>query len=149
MNGTAFLASVIATGRLHGIGIGSPIADVGRAFRSAWIDDVVEAGVSLRRDYGLVELYFNGPEWTVVGGSVELHRLATVAGLAEEWRKAEGIEFSEYLPWSEVETALAPTRSATAGRGTATCSALPWASRGYPPVCPLLLAREHRSLVRH
>ncbi|MFJ5926628.1 hypothetical protein ACIQF6_28895 [Kitasatospora sp. NPDC092948] len=107
MNGAAFIASVIATGRLHGIGIGSPIADVDRAFRSRWIDDVDEPNLSLRRDYGLVELYFNGPEWVVVGGSVELHRLATVDGLAEEWQKSEGVEFSEYLAWSEVETALA------------------------------------------
>ncbi|MFC8715848.1 hypothetical protein [Kitasatospora sp. NPDC057198] len=109
MNGAEFIASVIATGRLHGVGIGSSLADAEKAFHPSFLDDPGEPeNLSLRRDYGLVELYFNGgPDWVLVGASVELHRLATVENLAAEWREEQGVDFSEYLTWDEVEAELA------------------------------------------
>lgn len=104
MNGAEFIASFIATGRLHGVGVGSSLAEVDRAFRADYIDDFdEESNLSLRRDYGLVEIYFNdGPEWVVVGASVEIHRLSVVDGLAKRWHDAQAVEFSEYLTWDEV-----------------------------------------------
>lgn len=71
MTGIEFLASFLRTGRLHGIGIGSTLDEVGRAVRHRFVDVADEEGRSLRRDYGFVEFYFNpGDEWVMSGGSV-------------------------------------------------------------------------------
>lgn len=111
MTGTEFLASVVTTGRLHGIGIGSTLDEVDRAFAHRFVDvvDVVdEGGASLRRDYGFVEFYFNrGEQWVASGGSIELHRLASDHGTGEEWARTTGVEFPHYVAWEDVRNALA------------------------------------------
>ncbi|GGS92318.1 MULTISPECIES: hypothetical protein [Streptomyces] len=107
MAGTAFLASFITTGRLHGIGIGSTLAEVDRALPHRRVDVVGEGGASLRRDYGFVELYFNpGDEWVVSGGSLELHRLANAPDQAARWAVGTGVAFDRYTAWADVRAAL-------------------------------------------
>ncbi|MFJ7260458.1 hypothetical protein ACIQV2_09860 [Streptomyces globosus] len=107
MTGTAFLASLIATGRLHGIGIGSTLAEVDRALPHRRVDVVGEDGASLRRDYGFVEVYFNpGDEWVASGGSFELHRLADAPGQAARWAAGTGVAFTRYTAWADVRAAL-------------------------------------------
>ncbi|MET9468613.1 hypothetical protein ABZY44_28250 [Streptomyces sp. NPDC006544] len=65
-------------------------------------------GGMLRRDYGLVELYFSGePDRILTGGSLELHRLPGDPALAAEWSSATGVDFAPYTAWSEVKGALA------------------------------------------
>ncbi|MEU2393441.1 hypothetical protein [Streptomyces sp. NPDC007369] len=107
MTGIEFLASFITTGRLHGIGIGSTLAEVDRALQHRCVDVIGEGGASLRRDYGFVELYFNpGEEWVMSGGSIELHRLANAPELAGRWRGSTGVEFAPYTAWADVRAAL-------------------------------------------
>ncbi|MFJ1756591.1 hypothetical protein [Kitasatospora sp. NPDC088134] len=104
MDGAEFIASAITTGKLHGVGIGSSLAEVENVFRAGYVDDPdAEENLSLRRDYGLVEFSFNdGLAWTVVGASIEIHRLAVVEDLAAEWQEAQGVDFPEYLTWNEI-----------------------------------------------
>ncbi|WP_405832674.1 MULTISPECIES: hypothetical protein [unclassified Streptomyces] len=108
MTAVEYLASFIATGRLHGIGIGSTLGEVDRALRHRFVDVVDEGGESLRRDYGFVEFYFNpGEEWVMSGGSVELHRLSSGHGMAKTWARTTGVQFPRHLAWAEVREALA------------------------------------------
>ncbi|MFD8988094.1 hypothetical protein [Streptomyces goshikiensis] len=107
MTGVEFLTSFITTGRLHGIGIGSTLAEVDRTLPHRCVDVVGGGGVSLRRDYGFVEFYFNpGEEWVMSGGSIELHRLANAPELAARWAAGTGVEFDPYTAWAEVREAL-------------------------------------------
>ncbi|WP_327136229.1 hypothetical protein OG311_40030 (plasmid) [Streptomyces sp. NBC_01343] len=110
MTGIEFLASFITTGRLHGIGIGSTLAEVDRALPHRHVDVVGEGGVSLRRDYGFVEFYFNpGQAWVMSGGSIELHRLANAPEPAARWAAGTGVGFAPYTAWAEVRQALTET----------------------------------------
>ncbi|MEV6583199.1 hypothetical protein AB0M92_34145 [Streptomyces sp. NPDC051582] len=107
MTGIEFLASFITTGRLHGIGIGSTLGEVDGALRHRYVDVVGEGGVSLRRDYGFAEFYFNpGEEWVMSGGSIELHRLANAPESAARWAESTGVEFDRYTAWADVREAL-------------------------------------------
>lgn len=93
MNGVEFMARVVATGRIHGLGIGARLDDADRALSVDCIDVIDEEYGTLRRDYGFVELYFSGApgEWTMTGGAVELHRLmGDTHGMAEEWARHTG-----------------------------------------------------------
>lgn len=113
MNAADFIAGIIATGRIGGVGIGSALADVEAAFPLDYLDDTDEEMVSLRRDYGLVEFFFNdGPAWVVVGAAVEVHRLAAVPELREEWQGVQGVVFPESVAWSEVKESLSHLPSA-------------------------------------
>lgn len=108
--GIEFLASFVRTGRLHGIGIGSTLDEVGRAVRHRFVDVVDEGGESLRRDHGFVELYFNpvpGGGWVMSGGSVELHRLAPGHGAAQEWARTTGVGFPRHVAWETLRAELA------------------------------------------
>ncbi|MER7825671.1 hypothetical protein ABTX85_24285 [Streptomyces sp. NPDC096097] len=107
MNGIAFLASFLRTGRLHGIGIGSTLGEVDRAVRHRFVDVVDEQGESLRRDHGFVEFSFNpGEEWVMSGGSIELHRLASGPDMARGWARTMGVEFPRYVAWADVREEL-------------------------------------------
>ncbi|MFE9008119.1 hypothetical protein ACFYOY_39385 [Streptomyces sp. NPDC007875] len=115
MNGVAALASVIATERLHGVGIGSSIEEVDQALKVDFIDVVDEEYGMLRRDYGFVELYFSGGpgKWSMTSGMIELHRLAADdQGMAAEWRRDTDVEFPEYCSWNELREELARTPDA-------------------------------------
>ncbi|WP_327417275.1 hypothetical protein [Streptomyces sp. NBC_01233] len=108
MTGIEFLASFLRTGRLHGIGIGSTLGEVDRAFRHRFVDVIGEGGESLRRDYGFVEFCFNpGDAWVMSGGSIELHRLASGQDMATEWARATGVEFPRHVAWEDVREELA------------------------------------------
>ncbi|MFE2185037.1 hypothetical protein [Streptomyces sp. NPDC059455] len=115
MSGVALLASVIATGRLHGVGVGSSVQEVDQMVKADFIDVVDEEYGTLRRDYGFVEIYFSGGpgEWVMTSGMIELHRLAAdEEGMAAEWRRDMGVEFPEYCSWSELREELSRTSDA-------------------------------------
>ncbi|KUL46603.1 hypothetical protein ADL28_34420 [Streptomyces violaceusniger] len=112
MNGISFMASFIARGRLHGVGIESSIGEVDEALKADFIEVIDEEYGTLRRDYGFVELYFSGGpgEWVMTSGMIELHRLAADDhGMAAEWRRDTGVEFPEYCSWSELKGELSRT----------------------------------------
>ncbi|MFJ3725192.1 hypothetical protein ACIPYQ_21840 [Streptomyces sp. NPDC090045] len=107
MNGIAFLASFLRTGRLHGLGIGSTLDEAGRAVRHRFVDVVDEGGESLRRDHGFVEFSFNpGDEWVMSGASIELHRLASGHDMAREWARIMEVDFPRHVAWEAVREEL-------------------------------------------
>ncbi|CDR09984.1 hypothetical protein [Streptomyces iranensis] len=115
MSGAALLASVIATGRLHEVGVGSSLEEVDQALKVDFIEVIDEEYGTLRRDYGFVELYFSGGqgEWVMTSGMVELHRLAAdEEGMAAEWCRDMGVQFPEYCSWSELREQLSRTPDA-------------------------------------
>ncbi|MFI6419404.1 hypothetical protein ACIBG6_18680 [Streptomyces sp. NPDC050842] len=115
MTGVEFLATVITTGELHGLRIGSTLDEVDRAFRHPFVDVVGEEGAWLRRDYGLVEFAFNPepePEWVMATASIQLHRLASDDDLAQAWARNMGVEFRRYTSWEDCATS-SPVRKAS------------------------------------
>ncbi len=103
MTGVKTLASLITTGKLYGVGIGSVLADVDRALRHPFADVTDDEGEWLRRDYGLVEFAFRPePDWVVATATVQLHRLAPDEDLAREWARGTGTEFPRYTSWEEL-----------------------------------------------
>ncbi|MFF3245473.1 hypothetical protein ACFYWY_17475 [Streptomyces sp. NPDC002870] len=112
MNGIEFIATAVATGQIHGVGIGSPLRTVDRAISFDFLDVLSEEGFDLRRDYGPVEIYFTGgpgarrDEWTLTGWSIDLHRLCHRPELTEGWREAMDVEFPAYTSWAELREAL-------------------------------------------
>ncbi|MFI0818132.1 hypothetical protein ACH4TX_16660 [Streptomyces sp. NPDC021098] len=112
MDGISFLADLITTGRLHGIGPGASIEEVGQAVKAVFIEVVDEDHGMLRRDYGFVELYFSGGsgKWVMTGGTIETHRLAADGeGMAEEWRREMGVDFPACCSWAELRDELSRT----------------------------------------
>ncbi|MFF2331283.1 MULTISPECIES: hypothetical protein [unclassified Streptomyces] len=101
------IASFIASGRLYGVGIGSTLVDLQQKINCDFVDVVDEDGDSMRRDYGFIEFYLNsGREWSVSGGAIELHRLATRSDMANRWRTAMFDGFPRYLAWDELRNEL-------------------------------------------
>ncbi|MEV4970005.1 hypothetical protein [Streptomyces scopuliridis] len=97
------IASFIGSGRLYGVGIGSTLAQLDQAIQCDFVDVVDEEGDSMRRDYGFVEFYLNSDrDWTVSGGAIELHRLATRYEMADRWHAATRDKFPQYLTWGEL-----------------------------------------------
>ncbi|MEJ8657937.1 hypothetical protein [Streptomyces sp. MS1.AVA.4] len=107
MNALQLIASFVSSGRLHGVGIGSTLTQVDLAIRSDFIDIIDDEGISLRRDYGFVEFYFNpGADWVMTGGSLELHKLAGNRSLAGRWHKNMKVEFPQYVTWNDLSREL-------------------------------------------
>nr|WSX49380.1 hypothetical protein OG409_10700 [Streptomyces sp. NBC_00974] len=107
MTGPEFIAAFLAAGSLRGLRTGSAVAQADLALPVDFIEEDGPGGM-LRRDYGLIELYFSGePDRVLTGGSLELHRLPGDPVLAAEWSSATGVDFAPYTAWSEVEGALA------------------------------------------
>ncbi|NDZ77603.1 hypothetical protein G3I19_03500 [Streptomyces sp. SID10853] len=115
MTGLRFLALLVATGRMHGVGIGSSVFEVDEALGSGFIEEADEEGDPRRRDYGPLEMHFSGGDHDVVtGGVVEVHRLSGDAGIRTEARSELNVDFPEYTRWTELvqeleKTAGAPT----------------------------------------
>lgn len=115
MTGLRFLALLVATGRMHGVGIGSSVSEVDEALGSGFIEEDGEGGAPHRRDYGLLEMYFAGGDDDVVaGGVVEVHRLSGDSGIRADARPELNVDFPEYTRWTELaqeleEMADAPT----------------------------------------
>ncbi|MEV8531988.1 hypothetical protein [Streptomyces sp. NPDC051211] len=64
------------------------------------VEDV--PGRALRRDYGLLELYFSADGragWALTGGMLQVHRLAGEPELAAGWRRAVGADFAPSTAW--------------------------------------------------
>lgn len=107
MTGAEFIAAFLAAGSLRGLRPGSAVAEADLALPVDFIEENDPGGM-LRRDYGLVELYFSGePTRVLTGGSLELHRLPGDPALAAEWSSATGVDFAPYTPWAEVKGAIA------------------------------------------
>ncbi|MEV5481353.1 MULTISPECIES: hypothetical protein [Streptomyces] len=105
MTGIEFLATLVATGSLHGLTIGSPVSEVDRAIHGDHIDVPSETGLSLRRDYGFVEFGFDSDpdvDWVMKGCGIQLHRLPYSPDLAEEWSRAMGVDFPPYTAWTDL-----------------------------------------------
>ncbi|MEU9624159.1 hypothetical protein [Streptomyces sp. NPDC048155] len=103
MSATELIASFIASGRLYGVGIGSTLMELQQAINCDFVDVVDEGGDSMRRDYGFIEFYLNsGQSWSVSGGAIELHRLATRSDMVDRWRTAMRDEFPQYITWDEL-----------------------------------------------
>ncbi len=110
MTAIELIASFVVTARLHGVGIGSTLSEVVRAIPSSHVDVVDESGLSLRRDYGFLEFYFNpGPDWVVSSGALELHRLASGYERAEKWRQDMQVDFPQYLTWDDLREEFSRT----------------------------------------
>ncbi|WP_329382564.1 hypothetical protein OG625_19730 [Streptomyces sp. NBC_01351] len=110
MTGAEFIAGFLATGSLLGLRPGAAPADVDRALKVGFMEERDGPGGSLRRDYGLLELYFTaGPHRLLTSGVLELHRLPCAPEMAAEWRSATGVDFAPYTAWSEVAEALPPS----------------------------------------
>ncbi|MFF3214980.1 hypothetical protein ACFYYB_30610 [Streptomyces sp. NPDC002886] len=107
MTGPELIAAFLSDGSLLGLRPGSAVAEADRALAVDFVEEGGPGG-ALRRDYGLVELYFAGePDRVLTGGSLELHRLPGDPALAAEWSAATGVDFAPYTAWSEVAGALA------------------------------------------
>lgn len=107
MRGADFLADVVATGRINGIGTRASLAEVEAAFPLDHVDNLDRDRASLWRDYGLVEFVFDGgPKWLVVNVLLQVHRLATVPAVGDEWRSAFGVDFGPFVAWDDVREAL-------------------------------------------
>ncbi|MEU0397926.1 hypothetical protein ABZ208_35270 [Streptomyces sp. NPDC006208] len=97
------MASFVATGKLYEVGIGSTLAEVDRAIHATFIDVVGDDGLTMRRDYGFVEFYFNlDSEWTISGGAIELHRLGSRYEMARRWQEEMQTTFPQHVSWEEL-----------------------------------------------
>jgi hypothetical protein len=106
VTGTEFVADLMRTGLLHGIGVGTSVGEVDRVLRVEFVDDA-DGDNWLRRDYGLVELNFTGgPDWVVTGGGLALHRLPALPEIGEEWARDMGVTFPAFIRWADVVEAL-------------------------------------------
>lgn len=114
MNGAEFLAEVIASGRVHGVGIGSSPAEVGRALRADFIDVHDDPdNLQLRRDYGLIEFCFtDGPQRRCTSISIQVHRLGPDPDQISQWRTAQQVDFPQYVAWDDVVEQLSADRDA-------------------------------------
>ncbi|MEU2132803.1 hypothetical protein [Streptomyces sp. NPDC018352] len=107
MNAIEFLTSLIRSGKLYSLEIGSTLGEVNRSIRCDFIDDVSKSGLSMRRDYGFFEFSFNsGPEWVISAVSIQMHRLASNYEMAGEWQRGMGTLFPRYTAWRELQDAL-------------------------------------------
>ncbi|MFJ1745717.1 hypothetical protein ACIOJD_05660 [Streptomyces sp. NPDC088116] len=118
-NGIKFISEFVTTGLLHGVGIGTPIEKVDQAFHVDFIEEN-DRTHWLRRDYGFVEISFSGgPDWVMTGVTIELHRLPSGAGSAEEWGREMHVDFASYTRWANVQAELLRTPGSPALKCTA------------------------------
>ncbi|MER6606473.1 hypothetical protein ABT282_11340 [Streptomyces sp. NPDC000927] len=107
MSAVELIASFVATGRLYGVGVGSTLEELQQRIKFDFVDVLDEDGDSMRRDYGFIEFYLNsGQNWTVSGGSIEMHRLVVHEELIEQWCAVMGEEFPKFLGWDELRTEI-------------------------------------------
>jgi hypothetical protein len=104
-----FFADIIVSGKIFSLGVGDGIP----AFDARLRFDRFEEGHGgngsrmLRRDYGLFEARFVGPHsWRCSNLIVEVHRLASIAALAEELRRLEDLSLPQYVAWVDVQEAV-------------------------------------------
>ncbi|MFE9693708.1 hypothetical protein [Micromonospora sp. NPDC005806] len=97
--GLGFFVDVVAGGAVAGIGSGDDLGTVAARLGENYVDD--RDGNALRRDYGLVEFYWDwstaADRWTLTGFQVEVYRLAygrdVPARLGERYQFASRVSF--------------------------------------------------------
>jgi hypothetical protein len=80
MAGLDFFIDVVVSGAVLGVGLTDPPETVSRVLGDGYVDD--ERSTTLRRDYGLVEFFWNrrsrSQPWYPSGFTVQVHRLGAV-----------------------------------------------------------------------
>jgi hypothetical protein len=112
MKGLDYLARIVATGTINGVGIGTGLDPLAIAFTTGYVDNTAgRRKATLWRDYGLVAFSFNrvGKSWVCCNFSVQLHRFAAAAELRAEWREAYGVQLPDRVTWSGLHASLATT----------------------------------------
>src|SRR5262249_8959782 len=108
MNVSEFLADVMATGRLFGLGVGHEVTEWDTRIQGVDFVDIerrVERGL-FRRDYGLVEVLFTGGDpWVCDSCGVQVHRLAYHPSMITGWLPTGSPEVSA-VTWGDVRQAL-------------------------------------------
>jgi ribosomal protein S18 acetylase RimI-like enzyme len=106
MTGEDFIAEVISTRSVCGIGVGSRLAEAADDIRLPYGDDVSgrRDNRTLRRDYGLFEVTCEAdPEWVCRWVTLQVHRLSTMPGLRQTVSECLGVDFDRYTEWSKIE----------------------------------------------
>jgi hypothetical protein len=98
------LVQVAASGRFCGFRPGMMLAKLDEVLPLPFADQVTGRKTkALRRDYGLVEFFFEGaPDWTCSGATLQIHRLAHEELLRAARDVWPDIELSSRTPWHEV-----------------------------------------------
>ncbi|WP_327295960.1 hypothetical protein [Streptomyces sp. NBC_01197] len=74
------------------------------------MEETDEDGVSLRRDYGALEVTFSGePDGVVTGIVVEVHRLSGDSDTRADACQELKVDFPEYTRWTELAQELEET----------------------------------------
>jgi hypothetical protein len=104
MTGLQFCATLMATGRIFDVGIGSSVSDVDLALAGEYVEELGDGGVDARRDYGLIEMSLTEADgWVLTGVTLELHRLSGNSYLLREFRDDSGVSFERYTSWHELK----------------------------------------------
>lgn len=102
--GMGFFVDVVAGGAVAGICSGDDLDTVAARLGENYIDD--RDGHALRRDYGLVEFYWDwstaAATWTLTGFQVEVHRLAY--GRDVPARLGERYQFASRVPFERLRS---------------------------------------------
>lgn len=102
--GLELCATLVATGRIFNIGLGSSVSDVNRAFMGEYVEEFDGGGVGARRDYGWIEISLTkADEWILTGVTLELHRLSENPELIREFHDDSGVPFEGYTSWLELK----------------------------------------------
>lgn len=116
MDGLEFIARIVATGTVNGVGIGAELGEVGRAIGDVLFVDNTPGRrkTVLLRDYGLVEFTFNrtgeGTDtgaWVCCNFSVQVHRLESGDELRAAWREVHGVDLPAQVTWGELRAVVA------------------------------------------
>ncbi|WP_317443220.1 hypothetical protein [Streptomyces collinus] len=104
MTGLQLCATLMATGRIFGVGIDSSVSEVDQALRGEYVEELSDGGVDARRDYGWIEISLTKREqWVLVGATLELHRLSGNADLIRDVLSESGVAFEGYTSWLELK----------------------------------------------
>lgn len=104
--GLGFFVDVVASGAVAGIGSGDDLDTVVARLGENYMDE--HNSRALRRDYGLVEFYWDwstaADRWTLTGFQVEVHRLALGSDVPA--RLGERFQFASRVPFEWLRTGV-------------------------------------------
>ncbi|MEU1405736.1 hypothetical protein ABZ471_25845 [Streptomyces sp. NPDC005728] len=106
LTGLQLCATLLATGRIFGVGLGSAVTEVDRALAGEYVEELGGSGTGMRRDYGLIEISLTKTDedrWVLAGVTLELHRLPGGPDLLREIRDYSGVPFDGYTSWLELK----------------------------------------------
>jgi hypothetical protein len=108
--GLRLCASLLAEGRVLGVGLGTSAPEIDEAFRSEYVEELVKGRLDARRDYGLIELSLTKKsEWVLTGATLQLHRLPGSPDLLREFHRDSGYAFQPYTAWRELKECFLST----------------------------------------